>query len=115
VRGDAAAVPSGVQLAAYRVVQEALTNTVRHAAGARAQVSVECTADRLTVAVADSGPRPDAAPSPPAGGGHGLIGLRERLRLYDGTLTAGPSGTGYRVDAVVPLLPLGATDRTRPA
>ena len=105
VRGDAAAVPSGVQLALYRVVQEALTNTVRHAAGARAQVAVDCAADRLVVAVTDTGPCLDADPVPARveGGGSGLIGLRERLALYGGTLTAGPSGAGYRVEAVVPL------------
>jgi len=141
VRGDAEGVPSGAQLALYRVVQEALTNTVRHAAGAQAQVSVECTADRVTVAVADTGPAAGAdvgpaagadvghaagadvghaagagpeVPAPAAGGGRGLIGLRERLALYDGTLTAGPSGTGYRVEASVPL-PGGASDRTASA
>ena len=110
VRGDAADVPSGVQLALYRVVQEALTNTVRHAGGARARVGVDCTPDRLVVVVTDTGPGPgvDRAPAPVDGGGSGLIGLRERLALYGGTLTAGASGAGYRVEAVVPL-PLPGT------
>ena len=100
--GPSRPVPDGVGLAAYRVVQEALTNTVKHAAGATATVLVEYRADHLRVQVTDSGgsPRTPAA----AGSGHGLIGLRERLAVYGGTLHTGPrlSG-GYRVDARIPL------------
>ncbi|MEU4220746.1 histidine kinase [Actinoplanes sp. NPDC026623] len=95
-------VPSGVELAAYRVVQEALTNTVKHAVGASATVAVEYGTDRLRVLVTDTGgePRTPAA----AGAGRGLIGLRERLAVYGGTLRAGRRlGGGYRVDAQIPL------------
>ncbi|WP_171074637.1 sensor histidine kinase [Nonomuraea basaltis] len=95
-------VPAGVELAAYRVVQEALTNTVKHAAGATATVHVEYGAGHLRVQVTDTGGTPGAPAA--TGGGHGLIGLRERLAVYGGTLRTGPPLTGgYRVDAHIPL------------
>jgi signal transduction histidine kinase len=95
-------VPPGVELAAYRVVQEALTNTVKHAAGATATVLVEYGADQLRVEVTDTG---GASHSPAGtGNGRGLIGLRERLAVYGGTLRTGPRlRGGYRVDARIPL------------
>jgi signal transduction histidine kinase len=103
--GQPRPVPAGVELAAYRVVQEALTNTVKHAAGASATVRVEYATDHLRVQVTDTGGAPGAPGAPAAtGGGHGLIGLRERLAVYGGTLLAGPRLTGgYRVDARIPL------------
>ena len=100
--GSPRPVPSGIELAAYRVVQEALTNTVKHAAGAAAAVLVEWGTDRLRVQVTDTG----GAPRTPvaAGAGHGLIGLRERLAVYGGTLHTGRRVSGgYRVDAQIPL------------
>ncbi|MBF9129503.1 sensor histidine kinase [Plantactinospora sp. S1510] len=100
--GQPRPVPAGVELAAYRVVQEALTNTVKYAAGATAAVHVEYAADHLRVHVTDTGGA--ASTSASTGGGHGLIGLRERLAVYGGTLRAGPRLTGgYRVDAQIPL------------
>ncbi|MFF0474705.1 sensor histidine kinase [Streptomyces sp. NPDC004284] len=101
VRGVPVELPTGVDLAAYRVVQEALTNAVKHAAGARVSVEVEYGADRLRVEVRDTGGRRLRTAEP--GGGHGLLGLRERLAVYGGTLDAGsrPHG-GYRVRAVIP-------------
>lgn len=92
----------GVELAAYRVVQEALTNTVKHAAGATATVVVDYGTDQLRVEVTDTGGRPGVSAA--TGNGHGLIGLRERLALYGGTLQTGRrlSG-GYRVRAQFPL------------
>ncbi|MGW4113530.1 sensor histidine kinase [Actinosynnema sp. NPDC004786] len=96
--------PSGVELAAYRVVQEALTNAVKHAAGGAAAVTVAYGADHLRVEVEDTGGGP--GPGAAAGNGHGLIGLRERLAVYGGTLDAGPRpGGGYRVTAAIPLEP----------
>jgi signal transduction histidine kinase len=92
----------GVELAAYRVVQEALTNTVKHATSATATVLVEYRPDRLRIEVADTG----GAAGVPAvtGDGHGLIGLRERLAVYGGTLQAGRRlRGGYRVTAEIPL------------
>jgi signal transduction histidine kinase len=92
----------GVELTAYRVVQEALTNTVKHAAGATATVLVEYGTDQLRVEVADTGGTP--GPSAAAGNGRGLIGLRERLAVYGGSLHAGRRLTGgYRVSALLPL------------
>jgi signal transduction histidine kinase len=103
VSGDLRPVADGVGLAAYRVVQEALTNTVRHAAGAAATVVVEFTPGHLRIEVTDTGGRA-TGPERDGSGGRGLIGLRERLAVYGGTLHAGArSGTGYRVEAQIPL------------
>ncbi|WP_460117975.1 sensor histidine kinase [Streptomyces phaeofaciens] len=100
VTGPPRPLPPGLELAAYRVVQEALTNTVKHASGARAAVTVEYGPERLRVEVTDTGGHPGAA----TGSGRGLIGLRERLAVYDGTLNAGRRLTGgYRVEALIPL------------
>ncbi|WP_326665807.1 sensor histidine kinase [Streptomyces sp. NBC_00385] len=94
--------PTGIELAAYRVVQEALTNTVKHASGATAAVTVEYGPDRLRVEVTDTGGRPGVGAA--TGNGRGLIGLRERLAVYDGTLHTGRHLTdGYRVEALIPL------------
>jgi hypothetical protein len=103
VSGDLGSVTDGVGLAAYRVVQEALTNTVRHAAGAAATVVVEVTPGLLRIEVTDTGghatTRRQVGP-----GGRGLIGLRERLAVYGGTLHTGARpGAGYRVEAQIPL------------
>ncbi|MFD7901542.1 sensor histidine kinase [Kitasatospora sp. NPDC059747] len=102
VSGERRAVPPGVELAAYRVVQEALTNTVKHAGGAAAEVTVEYAPGHLAVEVTDTGGRPTGAAA--TGNGRGLIGLRERLAVYGGTLHTGtrPRG-GYRVKALIPL------------
>lgn len=103
VSGPPYDVPPGVGLAAYRVVQEALTNTVKHAAGARADVLlVYGDDDHLRVEVTDTGGTP--GPSATTGNGHGLLGLRERLTVYGGTLHTGPRPEGgFRVAALIPL------------
>jgi signal transduction histidine kinase len=103
-------VPDGPSLAAYRLVQESLTNVLKHAPGARVEVRVAVTATELTVEVRDDGgdrtthhrpvPAGDLADG---GGGHGLPGMRERVRVYGGSLTAGPAGRGWEVRAVLPL------------
>jgi signal transduction histidine kinase len=102
VTGDARLLPPGIGLAAYRVVQEALTNTVKHAVGASAEVRVDYEPQALRLEIADSGGT--AGPSAATGNGRGLIGLRERLAVYGGSLDAGrrPTG-GFRVRAVIPL------------
>jgi signal transduction histidine kinase len=102
VEGAPAALPGGVDLAAYRIVQEALTNASKHAAGARAEVVVRYERTAVEVEIADDGTG-DAAPVA-NGTGHGLIGIRERVALYGGTLDAGrsPSG-GFRVHARLPI------------
>jgi signal transduction histidine kinase len=92
----------GVELTAYRVVQEALTNTVKHAAGATATVVLEYHTDQLRVEVSDTGGGPGVSAA--NGNGRGLIGLRERLAVYGGTLHSGRRLTeGYRVTAEIPL------------
>jgi signal transduction histidine kinase len=93
--------PPGVELTVYRVVQEALTNTIKHAAGAQASVSIGHRGDWLEIEVTDTGGSRTTRAGD--GQGRGLIGLRERLALYGGTLQAGPrSGGGYRITARVP-------------
>jgi signal transduction histidine kinase len=106
--GTARRLPAGVDLAAYRVVQEALTNTLRHAGpGARAGVRVAFEPESLTVEVTDDGrgkPAVAALERPQSGVGHGLLGMRERVMLYGGRLEAGPRpGGGFRVMAEFPL------------
>jgi len=99
VTGDMASLPAGVSLTAYRVVQEALTNVVRHATGRCATLTVRREPDLLRLEVRDDG-NAVAAPVP----GHGLLGMSERIALYDGRLEAGPApGGGFRVRAEIPL------------
>jgi len=107
VEGAQQPVPAGVGLSAYRIVQEALTNTLKHAGPARAQVRLVWSAERLDVEVSDDGPAAGAtvpARARPDSGGNGLIGMRERVLLYGGELEAGPVAEGgYRVAAHLPL------------
>ncbi|MFF4590559.1 sensor histidine kinase [Streptomyces sp. NPDC001388] len=93
--------PPGVDLAAYRVVQEALTNTIKHARGAQASVVIGYTDACLEIEVTDTGGAKDSPPVDSNGRGH--MGLRERLAVYRGELTAGPTDAGgYRVTARIP-------------
>lgn len=90
--------PAGLELAAFRVVQEALTNVVKHAPGASARVEIRRVGSRLDVRVEDTGGRRPAERS--GEGGHGLVGMRQRTALYGGELSAGPQpGGGYAVHA----------------
>ncbi|MET7647885.1 histidine kinase [Streptomyces sp. NPDC005426] len=98
--------PAAVDLAAYRVIQEALTNVRKHAGpGAKAEVSVVRVGATAEVMVLDNGRgTADRAGGDLAGGGHGLLGMRERVTALGGTLTAGPRyGGGFRVHAILPL------------
>lgn len=102
VTGTPTPLSPGADLAAYRVVQEALTNAVKHAAGARVEVTVDHTPTAVHVEVTDTGGTP--TPAAASGTGRGLLGLRERLAVYGGSLQAGPRPTGgYLVRAVIPL------------
>ncbi|AWS46933.1 hypothetical protein DKM19_42215 [Streptosporangium sp. 'caverna'] len=93
--------PPGIDLAAYRVVQEALTNTIKHAAGAAAFVTIGHDGDWLEIEVTDTGGARSTGPR--TGDGRGLIGLRERLGVYGGTLDAGrTAGEGFRIKARIP-------------
>ena len=99
VEGEPKRLSPGVDLAAYRVVQEALTNALKHAGAARAQVSIRYGADALELAVTNDGNvRRNGR------GGHGLVGMRERVALYGGDFEAGPrQGGGYAVRASLPV------------
>lgn len=102
--GDLDAVPAGVSLAAYRVIQEALTNVVRHAGPTRARLDVRAGEEMLTIRVQDDGRVASWQPSL-ASGGHGSIGMRERLELYGGTISAGPGVFGgWSVEGRLPYL-----------
>ena len=99
--GDRAPLPPGVDLAAYRIVQEALTNARRHAGHARACVTLRYREDALDIVVDDDG---DGTASTNGAGGHGLTGMRERVRIYGGSLEAAPRPEGgFRVHAEVPF------------
>jgi signal transduction histidine kinase len=105
VEGTPRPLPAGTDLAAFRIVQEALTNVTRHAGPARATVLVRYGADDLTVRVDDDGRGPSATRSP---GGNGIRGMRERVTALGGELHTGPRpGGGFRVQARLPLGPEG--------
>jgi signal transduction histidine kinase len=97
--GDLTAVPAAVELSAYRVAQEALTNVVKHAPGASVAVQVTADGRFLRVRVADDGTGATAS----AGSGHGLVGITERVGVLGGTVEAGPTERGWVVEAVLPL------------
>ncbi|MFI8004502.1 sensor histidine kinase [Streptomyces sp. NPDC086010] len=103
--------PAAADLAAYRIIQEALTNVRKHAGGdAKAEVSVVRVGETAEITVLDNGRGTEPGPAASSdGGGHGLIGMRERVTALGGTLTAGPRyGGGFRVHAILPV-----TSRTR--
>jgi signal transduction histidine kinase len=106
--------PAAVGLAAYRIIQEALTNAQKHAgADAKAEVSVVRVGPNIEVTVLDDGA--GAAGVPGDGGGHGLLGMRERVTALGGTLTTGPRyGGGFRVHAILPLKTRSETRTTAP-
>jgi signal transduction histidine kinase len=103
VEGEPVELPPGVDVSAYRIVQEALTNALKHAGPASARVAVRYMPDELAVEVVDDGRGAEAAPN----GGHGLIGMRERVTVYGGRLETGNRDAGGY--AVRVRLPLGGT------
>ncbi|MFE6699862.1 sensor histidine kinase [Streptomyces sp. NPDC057718] len=103
---DLGEVSPAVDLSAYRIVQEALANVVRHAPGARTRILVAPDDGHLLVLVVNEPSLRPASPLESAGTGHGLVGMRERVRLTGGTLDTGPlPGGGFRVAARMPLPP----------
>lgn len=109
IRGTPRPLPPGLDLAAYRVVQEALTNVIKHAGQVPAMVTLDYQQDALMIEVADDGGAAAGSPAVPGalgampGSGRGLLGLRERVSLYGGELEAGrPPGGGWRVRARLP-------------
>ena len=101
IDGERRELPVGIELSAYRIVQEALTNTLKHAGDARATVHVRYGPDSLELEIADDGPGGNKRAS---GGGHGLVGMRERVALYGGRFDASrrPSG-GFAIRVVLPI------------
>jgi len=115
VTGAPRARSAGLDLAAFRVVQEGLTNVLKHAPGALAAVSIEYRDDELLIEVADDGTGA-GVPGRSPGGGRGLLGLRERIAIYGGSLDAGPRpGGGWRVRATIPLEAPGQVPAHLPA
>lgn len=103
IEGDPPPLDRGLQLSVYRIVEEALTNALRHGAAAHARVTLACTPAALELTIADDGRgvTPEAAP---AAEGHGLTGMRERVAMLHGTLEVAPvPDGGYRVRATIPL------------
>ena len=101
VEGDRRELPVGIELSAYRIVQEALTNVLKHAGRARASVSIRYGPESLEVEVVDDGAGNGSAPP---GTGHGLVGMRERVALYGGRLEAGRGQSGgFAVRVVLPI------------
>jgi signal transduction histidine kinase len=97
--------PPGVDLSAYRIVQEALTNVLKHAHATRVEVVVCYHPGELELEVSDDG----HGPTNGSGGGHGLVGMRERVALYGGILEAGQrDGGGYRLHARLRFEPVSA-------
>jgi signal transduction histidine kinase len=109
VEGQPWPLPPGVDLAAYRIVQEALTNALRHAGPAHAEVVVRYHKHAVELEIVDDGRGPGPRDGASGASGQGLVGMRERIALYGGTIEAGPratipgtAGTGYAVRARLP-------------
>jgi signal transduction histidine kinase len=106
IDGEPGQIPTGVELSAYRVVQESLTNVQKHAPGAATRVDVNCLSDRIELTVEND------TPAVGRGGvetdkrrrGYGLVGMRERVALYGGDMTVGPrAGGGFAVRVTLPI------------
>jgi signal transduction histidine kinase len=101
IRGEPFALPPGLDLSAYRILQEGLTNALKHARASQAEVDVNYSATELRLEVRDNGP---GGPSADTGDGHGLVGIRERVRIFGGDMTAGASRAGgFVLRARLPL------------
>jgi signal transduction histidine kinase len=101
IDGDCRELPVGIELSAYRIVQEALTNALKHAGRAHAAVRVRYGPDSLELEITDDGA---GIPADVPGGGHGLAGIRERVALYGGKFDASaPLGGGFAVHVLLPL------------
>jgi signal transduction histidine kinase len=101
IEGEPVPLPAGVDLTAYRLVQEGLTNVIKHAAAHHADVRVRYDGDHVEIEVCDDGRGADSASS---AGGHGLVGMRERVSIYGGELEAGPRAEGgFRLRARLPV------------
>ena len=103
VVGEVRPLPPGLELSVYRIVQEALTNVLKHACASMARVRVDYGPDAVTIDVIDDGTARTASAAP---AGHGLVGMRQRAQVFGGTTTAGPApGGGWHVRAELPAEP----------
>jgi signal transduction histidine kinase len=116
VEGGVRSLSPAADLSAYRIVQEALTNVVRHAGPTRARVRITYCPDEVGIEVTDDGPKAQTlvAPVPRVGSGHGLIGMRERAALFGGELEAGTCANGFRVRATLRTNGLDDSDGALP-
>ena len=105
VEGPARPLPAGLEVSAYRIAQEALTNAIKHAPGGRARVTVRYRPHTVELEVTDTGGGPGPAATATGDGGQGLRGMRERVALYGGVFEAGPRAGGFRVLAAFPTDP----------
>jgi signal transduction histidine kinase len=105
VEGEPRRLAQGVDLSAFRIIQEALTNVVKHAAGARAKVSLAYHAQGMELTVTDSGAEASATTLQQPSEGHGVIGMRERAALFGGSLSTEASPSGFKVTATLPYAP----------
>jgi signal transduction histidine kinase len=106
VEGTPRPLGPGTDLSAYRIVQEALTNVVRHAAPASAELTLRYRSSELVIEVSNDGrarPRPPSSAGVQPGAGHGIAGMRERVAVYGGKLVAEPTASGFRVVAHIPI------------
>jgi signal transduction histidine kinase len=114
VEGDRRPLPPAVELSAYRIVQEALSNALRHAPGAPAAVEVRYEPERLRLRIRNDRPSVPGTHPVPGAAGHGIVGMRERVTMLGGALSAGPtSDGGYLVEAVLPLAATPAEGHSR--
>ncbi len=101
VEGQPQDLPASIDLTGYRILQEALTNTIRHARATQARIRIAYSARDLDLEVRDNG---SASPSSNGSGGHGLIGMKERVEVFGGDFAAGPDADGgYRLWARLPV------------
>src|SRR4051812_1332513 len=101
LQGRAVELPAGIDLTAYRIIQEALTNARRHAPGADVDVELDYRPDALHLRIRDTGPGPEQENLTP---GHGLIGMRDRAAMVGGALSYGPgAGGGFTIEAELPI------------
>lgn len=102
--GQRVALPAGVDLSAYRIIQEALTNVIKHADATHVEVSIDYQPKVVRIVVIDDGHGPSANGLAGFGAGQGLVGMRERAAIFGGTLCAGPApAAGWKVEATLPL------------
>jgi signal transduction histidine kinase len=105
VEGQPHPLPRSVDLSAFRIIQEALTNVVKHAGGARTEVTLAYKPEGLELTIVDHGDGARPAPLGAPSDGHGVIGMRERATLFGGTLTAEALPAGFKVSATLPYVP----------